>query len=124
MKKSDKYILEEDHIHFVLIYLRSAPGILRSKLYDSVNGASRPTVQKRVDRLLEEGYLYIEKSKTHAAGEHLFLTDKGRELANLAVHMKRITDGESNAGDDSDDVDYSSSQRKLDSVAAMNINKK
>lgn len=83
-------ILEESHAHTVLVLIRENPGILRSKLYNSVIGASRPTVQKRVDEMISAYLIRVERSKTHSAGQYLFLTDQGQQIAELTIEIERI----------------------------------
>jgi len=93
MGNSKFSFLEEYHAHSVLLILLEKPGILRSTLYD-LTKASRPTAQKRVDELITEGLIRIEPSKTHIAGQHLFLTDKGKQIAELTAKIKAVLDGE------------------------------
>jgi len=83
-------IFEESHAHTVLVLIKDNPGILRSDLYNSVIGASRPTVQKRVDEMIVARLVRVERSRTHSAGQYLFLTEQGQQIAELAVEMKQI----------------------------------
>ena len=89
-------VLEEQHAHAVMIIILENPGILRSKLYESVIGASRPTAQKRVDQMIEAELIRAEKSKTHSKGQHLFLTEEGTRIAKL---LKMIESGEDPSSD-------------------------
>jgi|GEM_PF-3116226 len=125
MGVEDIAALQENRALEVLIQLSKTPGILRTVLYEKImaNGAGKQTVIKRTDELIIAGLIYTVQSKTHKAGQYLFLTDKGQKIAKHALKMEDIMSGESNAGDDSDDMDYSTSTN-IDAVAALELKKK
>ena len=96
-------IFQEERALEVLLILFESPGILKSELYAKMesNGSARQTAIKRTNANIAAGLIRIEASKTHKAGQYLFLTDQGERIAELALKMKAVMageDGETNYG--------------------------
>jgi len=85
-------VLEEQHSHSVLMILLKSPGLLKSELHNECikTGASKNTVIKRINELVENKLIYAEQSKTHKSGRYLYLTDKGKKLAELSIQMLSV----------------------------------
>ena len=84
--------LEIPHALKVLVTLRDYPGVNRSALYKLIDG-SRPTVQKRVDALIEDGFIIETQSLTHSRGKILKLTELGQAIADRASEMDDLMTG-------------------------------
>lgn len=89
--------MEEPHAHLVVLKIQESPGILRGKLCDYVTeqtGASKNTTTKRINELIDAGLIHVQQSETHKAGQHLFLTGPGEEIAKLALKMQHVLAGD------------------------------
>ena len=116
MEENKWKILEGPHAHLVLILLRDRPGSLRSEIYSAVPKASRPTVQKRVDELMAADLIRIEQSKTHKAGQLLFLTRKGLNVTNSIIHTGKALEDTLNEEEDDPQTDYGTPSQHGDKV--------
>lgn len=80
-------VLEKEHALTVLMRLKEKEGVNRSTLYSMIS-ASRPTVQRRVDELIEAKLIQETQSPTHSRGKILRLTKNGLYIAKHVVKIE------------------------------------
>jgi len=47
-----------------------------------------------VDEMIAAHLIRIERSKTHSAGQYLFLTERGQRIAELMIEIERIMENQ------------------------------